>query len=75
MSKKPAKPKPMEYGPYKITPPTPGMPFPCWHANGPALDMGGPEQSVRLAAIQANAAYQAGFKAGEAAATKFIAEG
>lgn len=56
--------KPMAYGPYKITPPSPGTPIPMWHVNGPALDMGSTsEQSVRMRAIEANAIYNAGMAA------------
>lgn len=59
------KPLPMSYGPYTITSPDPSSTIPMWHARGPSLDVGGTyEQSVRMHAIQANACYQQGVRAG-----------
>lgn len=55
----------MSYGPYTITSPDPSSPIPMWHARGPSLDVGGThEQSIRMHAIQANACYQQGVRAG-----------
>lgn len=54
----------MNYGPYTIEPPTDSGPIPMWRAKGPSLDTASTsEDSVRYAAIQANACYQAGMKA------------
>lgn len=55
------KPKPMNYGPYVINPPSGAGPFPAWHVRGPSLDMASTnEDTVRMRAIEANACYQAG---------------
>lgn len=63
MSKKQSNPKPSNYGPYKITPPTGGGPFPMWRVVGPSLELASTsEANVRLRASEANACYQQGVK-------------
>lgn len=61
--KKKNTPKPMNYGPYVITPPSGMGPLPMWHVRGPALDMASTsEDAVRMRACEANDCYRAGRK-------------